>query len=126
MRDNPGYDWEFLLVNDGSTDRTLQQMIRLHRDDPAHYSYVDLSRNYGKEIAMMAGFDYATGDALIIMDADRKATTTSTPSDRAATSRGSSERRRNGTTGCSSRSPTSPSSRTPATSACSTARASRH
>ena len=70
MRDNPGYDWEFLLVNDGSTDRTLQQMIRLHRDDPAHYSYVDLSRNYGKEIAMMAGFDYATGDALIIMDAD--------------------------------------------------------
>lgn len=70
MRDNPGYDWEFLLVNDGSTDRTLQQMIRLHRDDPVHYSYVDLSRNYGKEIAMMAGFDYATGDALIIMDAD--------------------------------------------------------
>ena len=70
MRDNPGYDWEFLLVNDGSTDRTLQQMIRLHRDDPAHYSYVDLSRNYGKEIAMMAGFDYATGDALIIMDDD--------------------------------------------------------
>ena len=69
MQENPGYDWEFLLVNDGSTDHTLQQMIRLHQED-AHYSYIDLSRNYGKEVAMMAGFDYATGDALIIMDAD--------------------------------------------------------
>lgn len=67
--DNPDYEWEFLLVNDGSTDNTLQQMIRLHESDP-HYSYLDLSRNYGKEVAMMAGFDYATGDALIIMDAD--------------------------------------------------------
>jgi glycosyltransferase involved in cell wall biosynthesis len=44
-------------------------MIRLHEEDH-HYSYIDLSRNYGKEIAMMAGFDYADGDALIIMDAD--------------------------------------------------------
>ena len=69
LTENPDYDWEFLLVNDGSTDNTLQQMIRLHQED-AHYNYVDLSRNYGKEIAMMAGFDYATGDALIIMDAD--------------------------------------------------------
>lgn len=68
--DNPNYDWEFLLVNDGSRDNTLQQMIRLHRQDPQHYSYVDLSRNYGKEIAMLAGFDYVTGDAMIIMDSD--------------------------------------------------------
>ena len=67
--DNSQYDWEFLFVNDGSTDNTLQQMIKLHGQDP-HYNYVDLSRNYGKEVAMMAGFDYATGDALIIMDAD--------------------------------------------------------
>ena len=70
LRDNPGYDWEFLFVNDGSTDCTLQQMIRLHNQDSEHYSYVDLSRNYGKEVAMMAGFDYARGDALIIMDSD--------------------------------------------------------
>lgn len=68
-KENPAYEWEFLFVNDGSTDNTLQQIIRLHESDP-HYSYVDLSRNYGKEIAMMAGFDYATGDAVIIMDAD--------------------------------------------------------
>lgn len=69
VRQNPSYEWEFLLVNDGSTDNTLQQMIRLHNEDK-RFCYIDLSRNYGKEIAMMAGFDYATGDALIIMDAD--------------------------------------------------------
>jgi len=67
--DNPNYEWEFLLVNDGSTDHTLQQIIKLRQRDP-QYSYIDLSRNYGKEIAMMAGFDYAKGDAMIIMDAD--------------------------------------------------------
>jgi len=66
---NPNYNWEFLFVNDGSKDNTLQQMIKFHQRDP-HYNYVDLSRNYGKEIAMMAGFDYAKGDAMIIMDSD--------------------------------------------------------
>lgn len=69
IQENPNYEWEILLVNDGSTDHTLQQMIRLH-DEDSHYSYLDLSRNYGKEIAMMAGFDYVDSDALIIMDAD--------------------------------------------------------
>ena len=69
LEQNPDYDWEFLFVNDGSTDNTLQQMIKLHKENK-HYCYIDLSRNYGKEIAMMAGFDYATGDAVIVMDAD--------------------------------------------------------
>ncbi len=69
VKDNPDYDWEFLFVNDGSTDHTLQQMVKFH-DRDARYNYVDLSRNYGKEVAMMAGFDYAKGDALIIMDSD--------------------------------------------------------
>lgn len=70
IEENPNYEWEFLLVNDGSKDNTLQQMIKLHNSDPEHWSYVDLSRNYGKEVAMMAGFDFAKGDALIVMDAD--------------------------------------------------------
>lgn len=70
LNDNPKYDWEFLLVNDGSSDGTLDKMIALHHADPKHWSYIDLSRNYGKEVAMMAGFDYAKGDAVIIMDAD--------------------------------------------------------
>ena len=69
MSENSNYEWEFLMVNDGSTDHSLQQMVKLHQSD-SHYNYIDLSRNYGKEMAMMAGFDYATGDALIIMDAD--------------------------------------------------------
>ncbi len=69
LADNPNYEWEFLIINDGSTDNTLQQIIKLHNQDK-HFSYIDLSRNYGKEIAMMAGFDYASGDAMIIMDAD--------------------------------------------------------
>lgn len=69
IEENPDYDWEFLFVNDGSRDNTLQQMIKLHNKDP-RYSYIDLSRNYGKEIAMMAGFDYVRGDAMIIMDSD--------------------------------------------------------
>lgn len=70
LEDNPGYKWNFLLINDGSTDDTLSKMIMLHENDPEHWSYLDLSRNYGKELAMMAGFDYVEGDALIIMDAD--------------------------------------------------------
>ena len=69
IRDNPNYEWEFLLINDGSTDHTLQ-LIQETAENDSHYHYIDLSRNYGKEIAIMAGFDYAKGDALIIMDAD--------------------------------------------------------
>lgn len=70
LAENSNYEWEFLMVNDGSKDNTLQQMIRLHQKDSVHWQYIDLSRNYGKEIAMMAGFDYATGDAAIVMDTD--------------------------------------------------------
>lgn len=69
IKDNPDYEWEFLFVNDGSNDNTLQQMIKFHNRD-AHYNYIDLSRNYGKEVAMMAGFDFVKGDATIIMDSD--------------------------------------------------------
>lgn len=64
-----GYDFEFLFVNDGSTDGTLTIMQELRQRD-SRVSYVDLSRNFGKEAAMMAGIDYLTGDAAIIMDAD--------------------------------------------------------
>lgn len=69
VEQNTGYNWEFLLINDGSTDHTLELMQQLCNDD-SHYHYLDLSRNYGKEIAIMAGLDYAHGDGLIIMDAD--------------------------------------------------------
>ena len=64
-----GYEWEILLVNDGSKDDTLNVIRRLRESDN-RVSYVDLSRNFGKEKAMLAGFDYVTGDCMIIMDAD--------------------------------------------------------
>jgi glycosyltransferase involved in cell wall biosynthesis len=58
-----------LFINDGSTDRTLARIEELReRDSRIHY--LDLSRNYGKEIAMAAGFDYAPGDAVINIDCD--------------------------------------------------------
>lgn len=66
---NPNYGWEFLFINDGSRDRTLQIIKELRAADK-RVCYVDLSRNFGKEAAMLAGFDYATGDCLVIMDAD--------------------------------------------------------
>ena len=63
------YEFEVMLVNDGSSDSTLAIMRQLHKED-SRISYIDLSRNFGKENAMMAGFDYVTGDCCIIMDAD--------------------------------------------------------
>ncbi|MFV0616929.1 glycosyltransferase family 2 protein [Megasphaera sp. WILCCON 0056] len=67
--DMPQYDFQFMFINDGSKDRTLDIMRELHEQD-SRVSYVNLSRNFGKEIAMIAGIDYLTGDAAIIMDAD--------------------------------------------------------
>jgi len=63
------YDWEILFVNDGSKDNTLL-IIKQMREKDKRVCYVDLSRNFGKEKAMLAGFDYVTGDCMIIMDAD--------------------------------------------------------
>ena len=63
------YDWEVLFVNDGSKDRTLQILNELYRIDN-RVSVVDLSRNYGKEKAMLAGFDHVAGDCMVIIDAD--------------------------------------------------------
>lgn len=69
LAENKQYEWEFLFINDGSLDGTLQALQQLHERD-ARCNYVDLSRNFGKEAAMLAGFDYVTGDAAVIMDAD--------------------------------------------------------
>lgn len=66
---HPEYDWEILFVNDGSKDNTIQLIKQLSQKDN-RIAYVDLSRNFGKEAAMLAGFDYATGDCMVIMDAD--------------------------------------------------------
>ena len=63
------YEWEFLFVDDGSRDDTLQILLDARRHDP-RINIVALSRNFGKERAMLAGMDMARGDALVIIDAD--------------------------------------------------------
>lgn len=60
---------EIVYVNDGSNDGTLEIMGRLRRADP-RVAIVDLSRNFGKEIALTAGLDFARGDAVVVIDAD--------------------------------------------------------
>lgn len=69
MNNLTNYNFEVLLVNDGSKDDTLKVMENLHISD-SRICYLNLSRNYGKETAMIAGLDYAKGDCVIIIDAD--------------------------------------------------------
>ena len=69
MDEEQKYDFEVLFVNDGSKDNTLELIKFLRKKDP-RINYVNLSRNYGKEVAMAAGFDYVKGDSLVLMDAD--------------------------------------------------------
>lgn len=63
------YDFEVLVVDDGSKDRTVE-IIKKQRQKDRICNYVTLSRNFGKEIAMIAGMDYSKGDAVIFLDAD--------------------------------------------------------
>ena len=63
------YEFEILFVNDGSKDKTLE-IIKDFRKKDKRFSYINLSRNFGKETEMIAGLDYATGDAVVFMDAD--------------------------------------------------------
>ena len=64
-----GYQWEIVFVDDGSFDDTLSRIKQLRERDE-RICFISLSRNFGKENAMLAGFDHITGDAVIIMDAD--------------------------------------------------------
>ena len=63
------YQFEFLFVNDGSRDDTLE-IIKQRAEKDSRISYINLSRNFGKEIAMIAGIDHVKGDAMVILDAD--------------------------------------------------------
>lgn len=69
MNEVGNYEFEVLFINDGSKDKTIQ-IIKELRNKDERICYVDFSRNFGKEIAMLAGLDYAKGDAVIFMDAD--------------------------------------------------------
>jgi polyisoprenyl-phosphate glycosyltransferase len=62
-------DAEAIIVDDGSTDRTYELMLRIARADP-RFRLIRLSRNFGHQIAITAGLDLAAGDAVIVLDAD--------------------------------------------------------
>jgi len=61
--------WEMVCINDGSRDRSVQLLLELRQADP-RIKLVDFSRNFGHQIAITAGLDYAEGDAVVIIDAD--------------------------------------------------------
>jgi len=60
---------EIIYINDGSSDESLALLYHLKQQD-ARIAVIDLSRNFGKEIAMTAGLDHSQGDAVIVIDAD--------------------------------------------------------
>ncbi len=64
-----GHEFELIFVNDGSHDRSLPIIKGLAAAD-AHVGFIDLSRNFGHQVAVCAGLDHATGDRIIIIDCD--------------------------------------------------------
>lgn len=69
VMDQTGDLWELILINDGSADRTFEIMRELHALDPRVH-YIDFARNFGHQLAVTAGMDYAQGDAIVLIDAD--------------------------------------------------------
>jgi dolichol-phosphate mannosyltransferase len=61
--------WELIYVNDGSHDSSLEKLRGLAQADP-HIKYIDLSRNFGHQLAITAGMEHATGNYVVVMDGD--------------------------------------------------------
>ena len=66
---NENYDYEFLFVDDGSSDKTLQ-VIKEISEIRSNVYFIELSKNFGHQNALKAGLDVALGDAVISLDAD--------------------------------------------------------
>lgn len=66
---NKKYEYELIFINDGSHDTSLTQLVDLQKKDKRVH-VIDFARNFGHQIAVTAGLDYAKGDAVIIMDSD--------------------------------------------------------
>jgi dolichol-phosphate mannosyltransferase len=69
VMEQTGEVWELVLINDGSTDRTPELIRELHATDPRVH-YIDFARNFGHQIAVTAGMDYAQGESVILIDSD--------------------------------------------------------
>lgn len=63
------YDFEIIFINDGSNDDSLNKLVELHQKDQ-RIKIINFSRNFGHQVAITAGLDYAKGNAVIIMDSD--------------------------------------------------------
>ena len=66
-----GLEFEYIFVNDGSKDNTLQVLKSLHQEHK-NVHYIDFSRNFGKEAALLAGLEQSKGDFVAVMDADKQ------------------------------------------------------
>ncbi|MCA0234779.1 MAG: glycosyltransferase family 2 protein [Bacteroidetes bacterium] len=64
------YSFELIFVNDGSSDKTLDLLRQLHKNNPEWIHYISFSRNFGHMNALRCGYDNARGQAVICMDAD--------------------------------------------------------
>ncbi len=69
LKKQPKYNFELIFINDGSRDESLEKLISIQQADP-QVSVINLSRNFGHQMAVTAGLDFANGDAVIIMDSD--------------------------------------------------------
>ena len=67
--DGTGEPWELVCVNDGSRDASLAMLLELRERD-ARVKVIDFSRNFGQQLAITAGMDFAQGDAVVVIDAD--------------------------------------------------------
>lgn len=69
VMDSTGESWELVAINDGSRDRSLELLEQLARDDK-RVKVINFARNFGHQIAVTAGLDHASGEAVVIIDAD--------------------------------------------------------
>ena len=69
LKSNKQYAYQLIFVNDGSKDNSLELLAKIQKND-RRITIIDFARNFGHQIAVTAGLDYAKGDAVIIMDSD--------------------------------------------------------
>lgn len=68
--ENMDKDWELILVNDGSRDNSMEALKEAAAKDPVHVKVIGLRRNFGQTAAIAAGVDHASGEIIVLMDAD--------------------------------------------------------